>query len=381
LTGILSLAYLDPTLKLDVIRVMDDEGVVIHPEREPVMDDAAHERVYRTMLLLRLLDERMLRLQRQGRLGFYLTSTGEEATYLGAAAALRVTDWFYSAYREVGAALYRGYSLRTFMCQLFGNAEDPVKGRQMPVHHTVRHLNFVTVSSPVATQIPHAVGTAWAAKIQKKDDVAVAFFGEGGTSTPAFHTAINFAGVLQVPAILVCRNNGWAISTPREVQTASATFAQKAIAYGIPGLLVDGNDVLAMIHTVGEAAARGRRGEGPTFIEARTYRRGAHSSSDDPSVYRDPSEPKEWEARDPFARYRKYLVRKGIVDDAREATWREEITASILDALHYAEGIAAKPPLRTLFEDVYAEMPWHLTEQHKELADFLERHPPDPHQG
>ena len=191
---------------------------------------------------MRLLDERMLRLQRQGRLGFYLSSLGEEATHIGAAHALRAGDWFYPAYREVGAALYRGYPLRTFMCQLFGNAEDPVKGRQMPVHHSVRPLNFVSISSPVATQIPHAVGTAWAAKLQSKDDVAVAFFGDGGTSTPIFHTSLPSRACSRCPPILVCRNNGWAISVPRSVQTVAPTFAQKAIAYGLPGILVDGND-------------------------------------------------------------------------------------------------------------------------------------------
>src|SRR4051812_4297399 len=217
-------------MKMEVIRVIDNDGNVVHPEREPALDGDAHRRLMHALIRIRMIDERMLRLQRQGRLGFYVGTTGEEATHIGAAAALRLSDWFYSAYREVGAALYRGYPLRTFMCQLFGNAEDPVKGRQMPVHHSVRSLNFVTVSSPVATQVPHAVGTAWAAKIQRKDDVAVAFFGEGGTSTPIFHTSAVFAGVLKVPAILVCRNNGWAISVPREVQTASATFAQKAIA-------------------------------------------------------------------------------------------------------------------------------------------------------
>jgi pyruvate dehydrogenase E1 component subunit alpha len=361
-------------LKLEVIRVIDNEGVVVHPEREPRLSGDQHRKVLRALIRIRMVDERMLRLQRQGRLGFYVSSTGEEATHIGAAAALRVSDWFYSAYREVGAALYRGYELRSFMCQMFGNAEDPVKGRQMPVHHSVRHLNFVTVASPVATQIPHAVGTAWAAKLQRKDDVAVAFFGDGGTSTPIFHTSCVFAGVFKVPVIMVCRNNGWAISVPRSVQTVTPTLAQKAVAYGMPGVLVDGNDVLAMIHTVGDAAARGRRGEGATLIEARTYRRGAHSSSDDPSVYRDPGEPQEWESRDPIERYRQYLTRKGELTPEVEARWGEEITEEITDAIRYAESVAPKPALRTMFEDVYAEVPWHLDEQFRELTDHIHRH-------
>jgi TPP-dependent pyruvate/acetoin dehydrogenase alpha subunit len=160
------------------------------------------------------------------------------------------------------------------------------------------------------------------------------------------------------------------------VQTATPTFAQKGIAYGLPGILVDGNDVLAMIHEVAEAAARGRRGEGATLIEARTYRRGAHSSSDDPSVYRDADEPREWETRDPIERYRKYLTRKGDLTSELEARWREEITEEITDAIRYAEGVAPKPPLRTMFEDVYAQVPWHLEEQFQDLQDHLRRHGP-----
>ena len=353
---------------------MDDEGRVLHPDREPSLSGDEHRKILHALLRIRILDERMLRLQRQGRLGFYVTTTGEEATHIGAAAALRTSDWFYSAYREVGAALYRGYDLRTFMCQLFGNAEDPVKGRQMPVHHSVRHLNFVTVASPVATQIPHAVGTAWAAKLQGKDDVAVAFFGDGGTSTPIFHSGCLFAGIYKVPAIIVCRNNGWAISVPRSVQTVTPTFAQKGIAYGLPGILVDGNDVLAMIHVISEAAARGRRGEGATLIEARTYRRGSHSSSDDPSVYRDPAEPREWEHRDPIDRYRKYLLAKNELSAALEKQWAEEINDEIAEAVRYAEAVAPKPPLRTMFEDVYAHVPWHLEEQYQGLAEHIRRH-------
>jgi 2-oxoisovalerate dehydrogenase E1 component alpha subunit len=363
-------------VKLDVIRVMDDEGRVIHPEREPALSGDELRKLFRTIVLVRILDERMLRLQRQGRLGFYLSSIGEEATHIGAAHALRPTDWLYPAYREVGAALFRGYDLRTFMCQMFGNALDPVRGRQMPVHHTVRRLNFVTISSPVATQIPHAVGTAWAAKLQGKDDVALAVFGEGGTSTPIFHSSLNLAGVMKAPAILMCRNNGWAISVPRSVQTAAPTFAQKAVAYGMPGVLVDGNDILAVIHVVAEAAARGRRGEGPTFIEARTYRRGAHSSSDDPSVYREPAEPKEWERRDPFERLRKYMLARGEISAEVEQAMRAEINQEITDALAFAERQEPKPPLRSMFEDVTAHMDWRLAEEHAELEAEIARHGP-----
>ncbi len=363
-------------MKLEVIRVLDDYGQVVHPEREPTLTGDELRHLFRTMLLVRVLDERMIRLQRQGRLGFYLTSLGEEATHIGAAQALRLGDWLYPAYREIGAALHRGYPLRTFMCQLFGNAEDPVKGRQMPVHHSVRRLNFVSVSSPVGSHIPHAVGTAWAAKLQKTDDVAVAFFGDGATSTPTFHVSATFAALKKAPAILLCRNNGWAISVPSSIQTASRTFAQKAVAYGMPGVLVDGNDVLAMIHVVAQAAARGRAGEGPTLIEARTYRRGAHSSSDDPSKYRDPDEPKEWERRDPLERFRKYVRARGEMDAAFEATARQEIDAEIDDALAYAESRPPKPPLETLVQDVFAEETPRLREELAAVEAEIAKHGP-----
>ncbi len=361
-------------MKLEVIRVLDDEGHVVHPEREPKLTGDELRRLFRAITLQRILDDRMMRIQRIGRIGFYLSCIGEEAVPYGAAHALRDSDWIFTAYRETGAALYRGYPLRTFMCQMFGNAEDPVKGRQMPVHHTARNLNFVSISSPVGSQIPHAVGAAWAAKLQKKDDVAVGFFGEGATSTPTFHVSANFAAVFKIPVILICRNNGWAISVPRSGQTASPTFAQKAVAYGLPGVLVDGNDVLAMIHVVGEAAARARRGEGATLIEARTYRRGAHSTSDNPDYYRDQSEPKEWESRDPIDRLRAYMKVRGELPADFEAKVQHEANIEIRKAMAEAERVAPKPPIASLFEDVYADVPWHLREQQALLEAELRKH-------
>ena len=308
-------------------------------------------------------------------MGFYLSCIGEEAVPYGTAHALRESDWIFTAYRETGAALYRGYPLRTFMCQLLGNAEDPVKGRQMPVHHSVRSLNFVSISSPVGSQIPHAVGAAWAAKLQKKDDVAVGFFGEGATSTPTFHVSANFAAVFKIPVILMCRNNGWAISVPRSVQTASPTFAQKAIAYGMPGVLVDGNDILAMIHVVGEAAARARRGEGATLIEARTYRRGAHSTSDNPvDVPRSGRAQGVGEPRSARPLARVHAGAGRAAGRLRGEDPRTRSLGEIRDAIADAERVAPKPPLASLFEDVYADVPWHLREQQALLEAELRQH-------
>jgi 2-oxoisovalerate dehydrogenase E1 component alpha subunit len=358
-------------VKLDLVRVTDDDGQVVVAANEPRLAPDELRRMYETMLLVRLLDERMLRLQRQGRIGFYLTSIGEEAVAVGSAAALRAGDWIYSSYREIGSALYRGYPLRAFLCQMFGNAEDPIKGRQMPVHHSVRSLNFVSISSPVGTQIPQAVGIAMAARLQGKDDVALTYFGDGATSTGAFHVACNMAGVRKAPVIFMCRNNGWAISVPRALQTAARTFAQKAVAYGIPGVIVDGNDVLAIAHVTAQAAERARRGEGPTLIEARTYRRGAHSSSDDPTVYRDPTEPREWEPHDPILRFRRYLENKQLWSEDEDARFRSDFDQRFTATLKEVERVPPKPPLATLFDDVYAARPWHLDEQEAELEALL----------
>lgn len=345
----------------DLRRVLDDDGNVVNGAQAPAVADAELRHIYRTMFLVRMIDERMLRLQRQGRLGFYMTSTGEEATHM-AVAALQPADWIFPSYREPGAAFFRGYTLYEYICQLYGNIEDPVKGRQMPVHHAVKRIHYMSISSPVGTQIPQAVGVAQAARISGQKDAAIVYFGEGATSTGEFHVAMNFAGVWKSPCIFFCRNNGWAISTPGAKQTAARSIAIKALAYGMPGVRVDGNDVLAIIQVTAEAAERARAGEGPTLIEALTYRRGAHSSSDDPSVYRDPAEPKQWEASDPIERFRRYLARRGVWTEAWDATLREELDREIVDAHEKAQGLPP-PPVETMFDDVYEELSWNLREQ------------------
>jgi pyruvate dehydrogenase E1 component alpha subunit len=361
-------------VKLELLRILDPDGKVCRPELEPAIAGAELRRMLEAMLESSLLDERLLRFQRQGRIGFYLTAWGEEATMIGPVWALRPTDWIFSCYREQAAVLFRGYPLRTMMCQLYGNAEDPVKGRQLPVHYSARDLNFVSVSSVVGTQIPHAVGMALAAKIRRRDDVGLVYFGDGATSTGDFHVACNLAAVHKAPCVFFLRNNGWAISTPRAIQTATATLAQKAVAYGMKGVLVDGNDMLALIHVIAEAAARARAGEGPTLIEAVTYRRGAHTSSDDPSVYRDPGEPKAWEASDPIKRFRAYCEAKRVWSRDDEERLRQDFAGRFTALVKEAEAVPARPPLASLFDDVYAERPWHIEEQARELEAKVRRH-------
>jgi pyruvate dehydrogenase E1 component alpha subunit len=361
-------------VKFELVRILDRDGALCRPDLEPAIPGPELRRMLQAMIESSLLDERLLRFQRQGRIGFYLTAWGEEATMIGPVWALRPSDWIFSCYREQTVALFRGYPMRTMMCQLYGNAEDPVKGHQLPAHHSVRDLNFMSVSSVVGTQIPHAVGMALAAKIRGSDDVSLVYFGDGATSTGDFHVSCNLAQVKKAPCLFFLRNNGWAISTPRAIQTASATLAQKAVAYGMKSVLVDGNDVLALIHVTSLAAQRARAGEGPTLIEALTYRRGAHTSSDDPTVYRDPDEPREWEASDPIRRLRAYCTAKGLWSSDDEEHLHKDFAGRFAALVKEAESVPARPPLATLFDDVYAERPWHIEEQARDLERKVRRH-------
>ncbi|HZN94749.1 MAG TPA: thiamine pyrophosphate-dependent enzyme, partial [Myxococcales bacterium] len=224
--------------------------------------------VYRMMSLVRVLDERMMTLQRQGRIGFYGAASGQEAACIGSVYALRKTDWIFPALREGAAMLFRGFPLVPYLSQVFGNSGDVTKGRQMPSHQAARSVNQVSWSSCIGTQLPHAVGAAWAAKLQRQDTVVMAFLGDGATSSSDFHSAMNFAGVFKVPVVFVCQNNHWSISVPTHQQTASESIAVKARAYGFPGLKIDGNDVEEVYGTAREAVERARAGEGPTLIEA-----------------------------------------------------------------------------------------------------------------
>jgi len=361
----------------DLRRVLDDDGHVLPGARVPVVSDEQLRKIFDTMSLVRIMDDRMMRLQRQGRLGFYMKSIGEEASHF-AVAPLRSGDWIYPSYREQGAWFWRGYTVKQFIDQLFGNQNDPIKGRQMPVHHSANWLNLVSISSPVGTQIPQAVGTAYAAKIHGKDDVSMVYFGEGTSSTGEFHVGMNFAGVWKAPVVFVCRNNGWAISVSAAKQTAAKSFACKAIGYGMPGIRVDGNDILAVLQVSQEAIDRARAGEGPTLIEALTYRVQGHSSSDDPSVYRDAKEPEIWEKRDPLNRMRAYLKFRNLWDEAWETELGERYNQEITDALA-ASDLTPPPAIETIFDDVYEELPWHLREQREYLLAQARTRSPHQH--
>ncbi len=314
------------------------------------------------MLRIRTLDERMMTLQRQGRIGFYGACTGQEAASIASAWALERSDWVFPALREGGVMLMRGYPLVPYLSQVFGNSGDNTKGRQMPSHQAARSVNQVSWSSCIGSQLTQATGAAWAARLRHEKTVVMAYLGDGATSSADFHAALNFAGVFKIPVVFVCQNNHWSISIPTQRQTASETIAIKASAYGIPGVKVDGNDVETVYAAAAAAVARARAGQGATLIEAETYRMGAHSSSDDPTRYRDQREVEAWKKKDPIERLRASLMKRKIWNEAREAALRAELLAEVNAAIAEAESLPP-PPAATLFEDVYAVPTWNLVEQ------------------
>jgi 2-oxoisovalerate dehydrogenase E1 component alpha subunit len=360
-------AYRRPedALAPDVVRVLRDDGT-LDPNTDPRLAEAEVVALYRAMVRVRALDDRLVTLQRQGRIGFHIGSLGEEATVLGTAFACREEDWIFPCYREFGALLWRGLPLQRYVDNMFGNANDPVKGRQMPDHYSFRAGRFGSVSSPIGTQITQAVGLAWAAKLRKERSAALVYFGDGATSSSDFHNGLNFAGVFKTPTVFVCRNNGWAISVPTERQTASDGFAVKGVAYGIPGVRVDGNDLFAVVKVTREAIARAARGEGSTLIEALTYRLSGHSTSDDPKAYRPDAGLEPWRRLDPLARLRRHLEKRVGWTEAADKALEAEVDAELRAAVAAAEATPA-PSLDSMFDDVYAELPWNLVEQREEL--------------
>ena len=351
------------------------------PVDEPALAnlDVAHARaLFEGMLRIRVTDTRMTALQRQGRISFYGEASGQEAAVVGSAAASEPEDWIVPALREAGVGLYRGMTLDSYIAQIFGNAEDPTKGRQMPCHPSDRAHNYVVMSSCVSTQIPHAVGIAMAMKITGDRKVCFGFMGDGGTSEGDFHVALNFAGVMKAPCVLICQNNQWAISTPGNLQTAAETIAIKALAYGLEPIRADGNDALAVYHAVKYAADKARRGDGPTFVELLTYRVSAHSTSDDPTRYRDESVTEVWKGRrDPIRRLETYMLSRGWLAAGEREELAATLEAAVRASIARAEA-AAQPALATLVDDVFEEPTWLLREQLAAIA--AEPRAKNPHQ-
>lgn len=357
---------LDVDSPLEFLAILDENGVV-DPVLEPNLSQELLLRLYRFMVLGRRFDERMLQLQRQGRIGTFAPIKGQEASQLGAVAALEPRDWMVPCFRETAAQLWRGTTMESVLLY-FGGFDE---GGRIPDGQ-----KDLPVAIPVASQLLHAVGLAWAAKYRKSDEVAMTFFGDGATSEGDFHEALNFAAVYQTPTVFVCQNNQWAISVPRSKQTRSRTLAQKALAYEMPGIQVDGNDVLAVYTAAKEAVDRARQGGGPTFIECVTYRMAMHTTADDPGRYRTQEEVDQWARKDPIARFEKYLTQKGLLNPPLMETLAREVDAEIQKAVkHYEELSRTLGNPLEMFDHHFEQLPGHLVEQREELRGYLEDEP------
>lgn len=344
----------------EMLQVLDEKGQV-KSELEPALTVEQLKRMYALMMITRQADSKAFNLQRQGRMGTFAPSLGHEACQVGCAFPLRKSDWFFPYFRDLGVYVTLGLPLKNYYMYWMGNEE----GMRIP-----EDLNIFTLAVPVASQLPHAVGVGMAAKMRNDSIAVLTTFSDGATSEGDFHEALNFAGVYKTPNIFVCFNNQYAISLPRAKQTASRTLAQKALAYGFEGVLVDGNDILAMYATTKKALEKVRAGKGPTLIEAYTYRMSDHTTSDDASKYRSKDEVEEWRRRDPLRRFRIYLKGKGIYDESFEKKVQEDAEEIVDEAVKSAES-AHLPSIEDIFKYTYKEMTPPLKEQLEELRFYL----------
>jgi len=359
-------------LPYQLIRALDDDGRAIGPWK-PAASPLQLMRGLRAMMLTRAFDERLFRAHRQGKTSFYMKSTGEEA--LGAAPSLVLDrgDMCFPTYRVLSWLMARGYPLIDLVNQIFSNAKDPLKGRQLPILYSARGYGFYSLSGNVGSRFGHAVGWAMASAYKQDDKIALAYIGEGTTAEGDFHEALTFASVYRAPVILCVTNNQWAISSFAGIAGANeTTFAAKALAYGIPGLRVDGNDFLAVWSATEWAAERARTNQGATLIEFFTYRASGHSTSDDPTKYRPADEPNHWPLGDPVDRLKQHLMTEGAWDEDRHLLLSVELDAEVKTAVREAEAVGtlgkSKPPIAEMFEGVFAKSDWRLIEQRLEAG-------------
>ncbi len=351
-----------------LIRVLDDDHSAVGAW-DPKLDAETLRRMLRVMAMTRAFDDRMYRGQRQGKTSFYMKCTGEEATSVASAFALADDDMVFPSYRQQGILVARGYPLVEMVNQIYSNRADKLKGRQLPIMYSSREHNFFTISGNLATQMPQAAGWAMASAIKGDTRIASTWIGEGSSAEGDAHAAFIFATVFNAPVVFNVVNNQWAISSFSGFAGGErATFAARAIGYGIAGLRVDGNDALAVYAAARWAANRARAGNGPTLIEHFTYRAEGHSTSDDPSQYRSALEQKEWPLGDPITRLKQHLIGLGEWSEDRHAAMDLELAEQVKAATKEAEkngvlGHGLHHPFHTMFEDVFEELPWHLEEQ------------------
>ena len=365
-------------LATGLVRVLDDDNRAVGPW-DPKLDADTLRKILRDMVLQRIFDDRMYRAQRQGKTSFYMKATGEEAIAITTATALDRDDMNFPTYRQQGLLIARGYPLLEMMCQVYSNRGDKLHGRQLPIMYSSKEHGFFTISGNLGTQFPQAVGWAMASAIKGDSRIAVGWIGDGATAEGDFHAGMTFAAVYEAPAVLAVVNNQWAISSFSGIAGAEkATFAQRAVGYGLPGLRVDGNDVLAVYAAVRWAADRARSNRGATLIEFFTYRAEGHSTSDDPSGYRPADEAKAWPLGDPIERLKAHLIALGEWDEERHEAMRAECDSQVRAAQKEAEKLGVLPEqgrenIESIFDDVYAELPWNLAEQRDEALDEAKR--------
>jgi 2-oxoisovalerate dehydrogenase E1 component alpha subunit len=358
-------------LATHLVRVLGEDDKAVGPW-DPKLDPDTLRKMLRDMVTVRIFDDRMYRAQRQGKTSFYMKCTGEEAIAIPAQTALDREDMHFPTYRQQGLLVARGYPLTDMMCQIYSNKGDKLKGRQLPIMYSDKAHGFFSISGNLGTQFPQAVGWAMGAAIKGDSRIAMGWIGDGATAEGDFHSALTFAAVYNVPVILAVVNNQWAISSFSGIAGAErATFAQRAVGYGIAALRVDGNDALAVYAAVKWASERARANQGPTLIEFFTYRAEGHSTSDDPSGYRPTSEAKLWPLGDPIERLKAHLLAIGEWDEERHAAMTAECDAAVRAAQKESEKLGILPEqgkdgIETMFDDVYADVPWHIAEQRDE---------------
>lgn len=360
---------------IPIYRVMDPEGNVLDATQDPKLSKETIHKCFRDMVLLNALDKIMYESQRQGRISFYMTNFGEEASHIGSACALSPEDLVYAQYREAGVLVYRGFTISQFIDQCYGNSDDEGKGRQMPVHYGCKQLNFVTISSTLSTQIPQAVGSAYVFKRRPNNDrCVVVYFGDGAASEGDTHAAMNFAATLECPVIFFCRNNGYAISTPVKEQYRGDGIASRGTGYGMAAIRVDGTDVLAVHNATKAAREYCLKENKPIILEAMQYRLGHHSTSDDSTAYRPAVELEVWNTIEhPITKLKNYMLKQGWFDEEAENEYVKSIRKQIMAQNQLSEK-KPKPDWREMFYDVYDDVPDHLKKQLKEMEEHVKKY-------
>ena len=343
---------------VDYLQILNEKGT-LDKKLMPNLTKSQIIWMYENMILTRVVDEKMLSMQRQGRIGTFAPVKGQEACQIGIIAALDKKDMIFPAFRETAAHIAFGLPPENLFIYYAGDERGSKTDK-----------NFFPIAIPVATQLLHAVGYAWGAKIKKDNVAVVVFFGDGATSEGDFHEAMNFAGVFKLPVLFVCQNNQYAISVPRKLQSASETLAQKAIAYGFDGIQVDGNDVFSVYKAANDAILNIKKGKGPCFIECITYRLGDHTTSDDASKYRSQKELQEWMKKDPILRLRDFIMKNKYLSRLDEEKLQDKVKLQVEDVVKKAESIEA-PNVEDIFKYTFKEMPWNLKEQLDNLRESL----------